>query len=116
MEWAEFHGVNLDGIINFGKKTDFHSVSMGIDAGQYRRLFRPQSVEILISDDGRNWQSVKKVGANTIRAQDPFLVIEFPKVSARYLRVIGENNRKVFNSRLGKKVPVSIFIDEIIVN
>ncbi|NOZ42921.1 MAG: family 20 glycosylhydrolase [Alphaproteobacteria bacterium] len=116
MEWAEFHGVNLDGIIDFGKKTDFHSVSMGIDAGQYRRLFRPQSVEILISDDGRNWQSVKKVGANTIRAQDPFLVIEFPKVSARYLRVIGENNRKVFNSRLGKKVPVSIFIDEIIVN
>jgi hexosaminidase len=114
-EWAEFYDGNLDAVIDFGEKTQAYTVSFGFDAGQYRRLYSPQSVQILISDDGKTWGSIKEVNEQTINRQRPFLKISFPAVMARYLRVIGVNNRKVFNTRLEKMVPVSIFIDEIIV-
>ena len=115
MEWAEFYNGSMDGVIDFNKSTSFHSVSMGVDAGKYRRLYSPQSVEIMVSDNGRDWRSIGIMDEKTIIRERPFLTISFPETSARYMRIISKNNQKEFNTRLGKTLPVSIFIDEIIV-
>jgi len=115
-EWAEFNDSNLDAIIDFETITSFHSVGFGFDAGQYRRLNQPQGVELLVSDNGETWKSIAFVNAEKVRRSSPFLNIDFPEVAARYLRVVGINNKKVFSTRLEKTLPVSIFIDEIIVH
>lgn len=114
-EWAEFFDGNMDGTIDFGKATEFHKVSLGFEPGKYRRLYAPQAVEIMVSDNGIDWKMVGKKERDDIRRAKPSLTILFPQVTARYLRIICKNNQKKFNSRLGKIVPVSIFIDEIVV-
>ncbi len=114
-EWAEFFDGNLDAIIDFETATQFHRVSFGFDSGQYRRLNLPQGVEIWVSDDRESWQSVAVMTDEEIRQSIPFLTLDFPPIEARYLRVIAVNDKHVFSTRLEKTLPVSIFIDEIIV-
>jgi len=116
MEWAEFLGVNLDAVIDFGEETTFHSVRLGYEAGKYRRLFRPQAVEVMVSDDAHTWISVAKADESKIIADSPILNLEFDEVKGRYLRVIGVNERQVYSTRLEKKAPVSIYIDELVVH
>ncbi len=115
-EWAEFLDGDLDAVIDFGEETNFHSVGLGYEAGRYRRLFWPQSVEVLISNDSETWVSVAKVGEERIVQSSPFLNIEFEEARGRFLRVIGVNDREVYNTRLEKKAPVSIYIDELVVH
>ncbi len=114
-EWAEFNDGDLDAVIDFASKTRLRYVGFGFDAGQYRRLNRPQGVQVLVSDDAEHWRTVASVNEEEIRLSSPFLGIDFPAVEARYLRVIAKNRRQVYSTRLEKTLPVSIFIDEIIV-
>ena len=116
-EWAEFHDGDLDAVIDFGKNTQIQSITLGIEPGQYRRLYPPQAIKILISDDRRqHWRTVSTMDEEQIEQSSPVLKLEFPAVKSRYLRVIAVNNRKVFSTRLEKTGPVSIFIDEIVVH
>jgi len=105
-EWAQFDGDNCDAVIDFGKPERVHSVMFGYDAGMYALLPSPQAIKILVSNSGKSWRLVKEVGRQRIVEHRPFLRINFPWVSARYLRFIAVNHRK----------NTSIYIDELTVN
>ncbi len=115
-EWAEFHDGNLDAIIDFEQSTEIQSVSLAFQPGKYRRLYYPEQVKLLVSNDRQTWQAVASVTEAQIKQHRPALRLAFPALETRYLRVLGINNRKVFSTRLEKKIPVSIFVDEIVVH
>ncbi len=114
-EWAEFYDGNLDATIDFDTETRLRSVGVGFDAGQYRKLNLPRAIEIMTSDDCRTWRTVAEANEQDIVEASPYIELEFPVTTARCLRVVGVNDKQIYSTRLEKKIPVSIFIDEIIV-
>lgn len=105
-EWAQFKGDDCDAVIDLGKRTRVSSVAFGYDAGLYALLPSPQAVKVFVSNSGKSWRLVKEVGRREIVEHRPFLRIDFPVVTARYLRFVAVNDRK----------NTSIYIDELTVN
>ena len=66
-----------------------------------------------MSDDGINFTSLKKFGAEEIIKQKRAITFELGKQSARYVRVVAENYGKIPAGMPGAGEPSFLFVDEI---
>lgn len=87
---------------DFGSVKEFDAAALGFWKGNERKY----SFDVLISDDGENFTSA---GSFTSNGQsEMYEVFEFPKVSGRYVRIVGQGNTvnnviNILECRLMKK-------------
>lgn len=112
-DWGVFYGKDLEVIIDLGQATMVQSVQMGVDAGRHRQLHPPATVNIALSVDNINWQTVASLDERSVLDQIPLLDMTFAKQKARYVRVRAVNS----NNSTDPQIPeLPLYIDEVIVH
>jgi hexosaminidase len=114
-EWASFDENGMDAVIDLEQPVLLSSVDFGFETELHRRLYIPTFSKVEISNDGINWQLVAQATEDDIKKSSPRLTLEFKQQTARYIRVIAENNNRDYSAEDKKIITMPIFIDEIIV-
>ncbi|MGM9766990.1 MAG: family 20 glycosylhydrolase [Candidatus Cryptobacteroides sp.] len=101
---------NIDVIIDLGQMTDIHYVGATFLQSSGPGIFMPERTDILISDDGENFEFVGEC-KNDVPTSDPNLLFKDFNVAcnakARYVRYKAYRN---------PEVKAWLFVDEIVVN
>ncbi len=72
--WQGYHGVDLEGVIDLGASKTIRSVSLSCLNNPPTWIFLPESVTILLSEDGINFTPAGDVGTTIpINADKPFI-------------------------------------------
>lgn len=106
-EWQGFLG-DFDVTLDFERREELHQVKLRFMQLTGPGVYMPSSVKILASDDGKHFRELQRVD-NDVPATDSslrFKTFSFDLQGrlARYIRIIGKNDRKGF-----------LFTDEIVV-
>src|SRR5690606_13791333 len=99
---------NLDVVIDFERREELASLAIRFMQLKRKGVYMPASVSILISDDGKHYKEVQKIGNDVSKARYRLTFKSFKfdlkgKVG-RYVRVIAANTQGGF-----------IFTDEVVI-
>ena len=118
--WLGFWGDTLDATIDLGEPTEIHEVSLDVYCYPLSWIFRPQIIEVYLSDDGLGW---KKEGAccppqiEELATPSIFgFTNNFPTSrTTRYVRVVAQPLPEIPAWHRAAGQMAWIFTDEIIV-
>lgn len=109
--WLGFNDKDVDVIVDLEKNTDIHYVGATFMSAYGAWIGLPESVEILLSDDGKNFRKTASILNQVPSCVKEQLFMIFGSVMnerARYVRYVAKKREAPFNDWL--------FVDEIIVN
>lgn len=117
--WQGYEGVNLDVVLDLGKKKTVKSVTASFLQDENAWIFLPEKAEVYASQNGKDFTLVGTY-ANEVPASDKGIILKdftcaLKNVKARYLRVVGVNMGKCPTWHKGAGYPSWIFADEIFV-
>ncbi len=113
-DWLGWIGDDLEATIDLTKKDDFSSVKIHTNEQNGSRIYLPQYVEVLTSNDGQNFTSVGKSNEfvkDTLTMG--WITVTFPAQSARYLKVLAKNYGMIPDGKPGAGNKAWLIIDEI---
>ena len=118
--WLGFWGDTLDATIDLGEPTEIHEVSLDVYCYPLSWIFRPQIIEVYLSDDGLGW---KKEGSccppqiEELATPSIFgFTNKFPTSrTTRYVRVVAQPLPEIPAWHRAAGQMAWIFTDEIIV-
>ncbi len=118
--WQGFEGVNLDLVLDLGKKRAVSRVVGGFLQDENSWIFFPSAFRVEVSDDGQNFRPAGEVATQISpekqgsQLQD--FVVKLPGgTKARYLRVVGVSLGKCPATHKGAGNACWLFADEILV-
>ncbi|RYZ24481.1 MAG: beta-N-acetylhexosaminidase [Chitinophagaceae bacterium] len=93
-DWLGFLGGDIDATIDLERPTPFTSVRLHTLDQNGSWIYLPQYVEVLVSDDGKDFRSIGK--ATQFVKDDPamtqgWITLSIPETRARYIRVLAKN-------------------------
>ena len=107
--WQGFiDSTGVDVVVDMGKVTDIRDVRVDFMHLYESVIYTPETIELMVSDDGKNFKTVDTVRPG-IKASEDYLVYPYKwkgDVKGRYVRV----------KALSREKDAWIFTDEIIVN
>jgi hexosaminidase len=112
-EWLGFEGTDFDAVVDLGSVQKFSKVIVDLLDAQISWIYLPKSIEIFISDDGINFTSLKKFGAEEIIKQKRAITFELGNQSASYVKVVAGNYGKIPAGMPGAGENAWLFVDEI---
>ena len=115
--WQGYEGVDLNAVVDLGKTTEVHSVSLGCLQEMGSWIFMPESVLISFSDDNVNFKQIAEI-KNDISKQSSETQIKSFGVSSlqlktRYIKVVAKNSGPCPAWHPGAGNKSWIFADEI---
>lgn len=114
-DWIGFWGKDLEATIDLGKKQSVSKVTVDVLTNDGSWIHYPKYIEVLVSKDGKTFQSVKKVTAEEIRKMNGVVAIDFNKQKTKYIKVIAPNAGKIPEGKPGAGSDCWLFVDEIMV-
>jgi hexosaminidase len=114
--WVGFEGKNLDVTIDLGQIMNLQKVSFAFLRAKSSWIMLPREVEILVSDDGKKFTSIKKMPLGNLEGEEKViqqLTVGADGKKGRYVRVIAQNYGKLPENHPGKGSPSWLFVDEI---
>jgi hexosaminidase len=115
LHWIGFWGPDLEAVIDLERPTQFTKVSMNFFDGEGSWIYLPKHLEVLVSENGESYASVKRLSADEIRRQGGAIILDVGAQSARYVKVIAENAGKIPPGKQGAGSAAWLFIDEIMI-
>lgn len=117
--WAGFFGKDFEITLDLGKTLSISSVNTAFLGDYTSWIQTPSEVEVFISNDGKNFQSVRKkisgkmtnLSAHTIQ-----LGFDFKSVNARYIKLKAKNQGLLPQGHPSAGNQSWIFVDEVSVN
>ncbi len=119
-EWLGFLGADLEAIVDLGSPRKIHR--LGVDCLQSTRLgiFLPREVEFAVSQDGKQYQVVKKIAIQAPTGHVPTrtqtLAADGLDAAGRYVRVRATHLGPLPAWAVRRSVPAWLFVDEILIN
>lgn len=116
-DWQGFEGVNLDLVIDLGKRQQINRISAGFLQDENAWIFFPSKMQVEISNNGKNFEPAGEVASTIapnekgVLQQDFSLALKGKK--ARYVRVVGISLGQCPDWHKGKGYPCWVFADEI---
>lgn len=115
-DWLGFLGKDLDATIDLGQVRSFSSVALHTLDQNGSWIYLPQSVEIQVSDDGRNFHTAGS--GNQFVKDDPaqtqgWITVPLSGARGRYLRVWAHNYGVIPEGMPGAGTRAWLFGDEI---
>lgn len=115
-DWLGFNGDDLEATIDFGQKQTFSKINLRSIDGNENWIYLPQSLEILVSNDGKTFNSVKKVNADEIKKMNGVMDVNVSNQNARFVKVLLKNHGIISQGKPGAGQKAWLFVDEILIN
>jgi hexosaminidase len=112
-DWLGFLGKDLIATIDLGKLESITNVSIGVLSNEGSWIHYPKKIEILVSNDGVNFQSLKQVSLDEIKVMKGEIKVNFEIQKAQYIKVIAQNKGKIQDGLAGAGSESWLFVDEI---
>jgi arylsulfatase len=117
--WQGFEGNDLDVVIDLGNLLSVDRISCSFLESQFAWIFFPKTVEISISEDGSNFEVIKKFQNKEAQFNPKAVVKNYdvvpPRIPLRYVRVKAENITACPDWHPGAGGKAWIFVDEIVI-
>lgn len=114
--WVGFSGNNMDATIDLKAKQPVRKISINFYNKPRASIYLPVMVEVLTSDDGIKFTSVKKENIVNNNAENAITNFTTELTNeARYIKVVSQNVGKVLKPGDSEPKDVWLFADEIIV-
>lgn len=118
--WLGFEGVDFHASIDLGTKKSVSTVKIDFLESIKSWIFLPEFIEVSVSDDGVNFQLVKKLDINKAlaerKANSHLFELTFPAKEARYIEINAKNIAVCPDWHSGNGGKAWLFIDEIVVD
>jgi len=114
-EWLGFLGEDCNATIDLGTKQNISKITVDVLSAEWSWIYLPKSIEILVSDDGINFTSVKKSDSPEIEKQKRAIAFNFENLKTRYIKVIAVNYGKIPAGKPGEGEKAWLFMDEIMI-
>ena len=117
--WVGFNGKDAKMTLDLGEMKTLSSVKIGFQQAWAMWILLPQSVEILVSMDGKTFEKVKEERIEPSSSETYFvrqMSFDFPAKKARYIQVTCKNQGPLPASHPSAGSPSWLFVDEIEVN
>jgi hexosaminidase len=114
--WVGFEGKDLDITIDLSQEMDINKVSFAFMGASASWIMLPTEVEVLVSNDGKKFTSVKKIPMAATQEQGRSvqqLGVAVDNKKARYVKVFAKNYGKLPSNHQGSGNPAWLFVDEI---
>jgi hexosaminidase len=112
-DWLGFLGKDLIATIDLGKLESITNVSIGVLSNEGSWIHYPKKIEILVSNDGVNFQSLKQVSLDEIKVMKGEIKVNFEIQKAQYIKVFAQNKGKIQDGLAGAGSESWLFVDEI---
>ena len=116
-DWQGFEGVNLDMVIDLGKRQKINRLSAGFFQDENAWIFFPSKVQFEISDDGEHFtpvgEVVSDVSPEAKGALQKDFILDLKDKKARYVRVVGVSLGKCPAGHKGAGYACWVFADEV---
>lgn len=115
--WMGFNGKDLEATFDYGRTNNFKTVNIAFYNAPEQWIVAPKNVEVLVSEDGKNFKSVKTMDLNT--GISPLVIVKQvslglgPNVSGRYIKIKAENYGALPKDNPGSGNRAWLFVDEI---
>lgn len=116
IDWLGFNGKDAEAIVDLGKKQNFSNVKTATINGNENWIYLPQSAEIAVSDDGKNFKTVKTFTADEIVKTNGRIDAAIGSQNARYVKVLLKNHGIIESGKSGAGNPAWLFMDEILID
>ena len=114
--WLGFSGKDIVASIDLGSKVEFSQVQLSTLDRKGSWIYLPKSIQLLVSDNGKDFTLVKTISADEIVKANGIMNITFPKQHTKFVKVIVENYGIIPDGLPGAGNKSWLFIDEISVN
>lgn len=114
-DWLGFNGKDLDAVIDFGKTENFSNFEVGLIHGPENWIYYPKSIEILVSNDGKNFTSAKNISEAEIKQMNGNINVNIGNQNARFVKVFIKNHGTIAQGNPGAGNPAWLFADEILI-
>ncbi|MCG2609937.1 glycoside hydrolase family 20 protein [Flavobacterium sp. SM15] len=114
-DWIGFWGKDLEAVIDLDKKQAVSKVSLDVLTNDGSWIHYPKFVEVLVSNDGKIFQSVKKVSTEEILKSKGIVNLIFDQQNVQYVKVIAPNAGKIPDGKPGAGSDCWLFVDEIMI-
>jgi hexosaminidase len=114
-DWFGVEGRDIDLTLEWPEPTTVRTLSVGIDAGQHRRLARPAGARVSVDSGDGHWRPVAELATAAIAAGGPRLKFAFEPVAVRRLRVVLANPGPAWSEEREAEAPVTLRLDELVV-
>ncbi len=115
-DWLGFWGKDLIATIDLGKKEKVNQIAVGVLSNEGSWIYYPTEVEFLVSKDGKNFKSVKKLSLDDIKKAKGILSVNFKSTDAQFVKVVAKNAGKIPDGMPGAGSNAWLFVDEISVD
>jgi len=112
-DWLGFSGKDLNATIDLGKSERISKITVSVLESQASWIYYPKGIEILVSKDGQNFQSIKQITATEIKTAKGEVVFNFKSQKVQYIKVIATNLGKISEGNPGAGADAWLFVDEI---
>jgi hexosaminidase len=113
-DWLGWIGDDMEATIDLGKKDTLSWVRMHTINQNGSWIYLPKSVEVQVSDDGKNFTSV---GQSDVFVTDTltmgWITVRFPEQRSQYIRVIAKNYGLIPDNLPGGGTKAWLFADEL---
>jgi hexosaminidase len=115
-DWLGFLGDDLEATIDLKNEQEIRQVTVDVLNAELSWIYLPKEIEILVSDDGLNFQSVSKIDWSVINTFERNVTINFDKIKTRYVKIVAKNFGKIPAGKPGEGTDAWLFVDEISIN
>ena len=115
-DWLGFLGEDLDATIDLGKLMSISKVGLDVLRDENSWIYYPKQVWLLLSEDGVNFSTVKKLEEGQLIPEQRVIKISFEKTKVRWIRIVAKNYGTIADGRPGAGRPAWLLVDEISVD
>jgi hexosaminidase len=112
-DWLGFSGKDFNATIDLGKPETINKVTISVLESQGSWIYFPKNIEVLLSSDGQNFESVAQLNSSQIKEVKGEVVLEVASKKAQYVKVIATNLGKIQEGNPGAGSEAWLFVDEI---
>lgn len=115
--WVGFEGKDLDATFDYGRSQNFTNVTIGFLNNPKQWIHAPRYVEVLVSEDGKTFTSVKKVevssAVSAYHSVKQMNVSLGTTINGRYIKIMAKNFGEIPQGYAGAGKSAWLFVDEI---
>ena len=116
--WQGFHGVDVDIVIDLGRKMRVQGIMAGFLQDQNSWIFMPEWVEFSVSKNGEEYSVIGKESNKIDSNYDGGITHDFSVENhgrIRYIRVLAKNRGICPEWHVGAGNPSWLFVDEVLI-
>lgn len=118
-KWQGFLEYDLEAVVDLEKPTEISKIAMDFISKLSSRILQPKAVRISISDNGKDFEVIEEfhnlLTEDTEKDEIKSYAYTGEPVSARYVKIAGENSGKCPDWHLDSGEKAWVFIDEIVI-